>query len=99
MTSEQQQMLASINKIIREEKGSRVTEKSLLTDAQLDSFGITVLMLDIDAQYNIFGSLDSKIDPFSCIKYDTLTIQDTLNKQVISPDLLAIQEVNLKKGA
>ena len=42
------EILDTMNSIIREEKGTRVTIDNSLRDADLDSFGITMLFFELD---------------------------------------------------
>jgi len=74
------EILEFINKVIREEKGSRVTIDSMLRDTALDSFGYTVLFLELDDAYEIFADVPEGEDPFQKIEWDTLTIKEVIER-------------------
>ena len=74
------EVLDFINVTIREEKGTRVNIESTLLDAELDSFGITVLFLELDEQYDYFIDVPSDVDPFSTIPFETITIKEMVDK-------------------
>jgi len=74
-----EEILKLINDTIREEKGTRVDINSTLLDAELDSFGITMLFLALEDEYNYFDKAGLGEDPFSEIKYDTITIKEILD--------------------
>lgn len=48
------EVLNSLNEKIREEHGSRVTMDSMWVEAEVDSFGTTMVFLDMDEKYNCF---------------------------------------------
>ena len=73
------EVLAEINKVIREEKGRRVTEESTLREAELDSFGITMLFIALDDEYQYFTKAGYGEDVFKVIPYDTLTISEMID--------------------
>ena len=70
------EVLTVINEIVREEKGTRVTIGSLLRDAELDSFGITMLFIALEDEYGYFAKAGIEEDPFKMIAYDTITIRE-----------------------
>lgn len=71
-----EEVLSIINDIIREEKGTRVTLESSLRDAALDSFGITMLFIALEDEYQYFSKAGIEEDPFKMIPYDTITIKE-----------------------
>jgi len=73
-------ILKTINEKSLEENGKRVTEDSKLKDLDLDSFGYTVLMFELDDIYNIFDDVPSDVDPFTTISWDTMTIRELVDK-------------------
>ena len=77
-------ILARINKIILEEKGVRVTIDSTLLNADLDSFGITVLFIELDADYKYFKDIPEGIDPFTTINYKDITIKEMVNTCILN---------------
>ena len=72
----EQDIIDYMNNIIREEKGSRVTINSSLRDADLDSFGITMLFIALDDEYQYFTKGQYSDNPFCEISYDTIMISD-----------------------
>lgn len=73
------EVLERINKIVRDEKGRRVSENSTLRDAELDSFGITMLFTALDDEYQYFVKAGYGDDVFKVIPYDTLTISEMID--------------------
>ena len=49
-------ILELLNKAIREEHGRRLTLDSLLVDSEVDSFGVTMVILALDDNYKCFSS-------------------------------------------
>jgi hypothetical protein len=49
-----QEVLEFLNKSIREEHGNRVTLESKWMDAEVDSFGTTMVFLEMDEKYGCF---------------------------------------------
>lgn len=76
-----QEILEFINKIIEEEHGNPVTEDSLLTDSEIDSFGYAVFWLELNNNYKIeeIKGLDEGID------YTTLKVGQVVD-YVVSKD-------------
>ena len=72
----EQDIIDYMNNIIREEKGSRITINSSLRDADLDSFGITMLFVALDDEYQYFTKGRYSDNPFGEISYDTIMISD-----------------------
>ena len=77
------EVLAFINKAIRDEKGTRVTIESSLRDADLDSFGITMLFMAVDDEYSYFTKGKYGKNPFDEIKYDTITIKEIVSTCIL----------------
>ena len=85
------EILEFINKIIEEEHGNLITEDSLLTDSEIDSFGYAMFWLSINQNYGIeeIKGIDNGID------YNTLLVSDVItyvitkdNKHIIKGDVL-----------
>ena len=83
------EILEFINKIIEEEHGNSVTEDSLLTDSEIDSFGYAMFWLSINQNYGIeeIKGIDNGID------YNTLLVSDVIsyvttkdNKHIITKE-------------
>ena len=75
------EIIEFINKIIEEEHGNSLTEDSLLTDSEIDSFGYAMFWLSINQNYGIeeIKGIDNGID------YKTLLVSDVIN-YVITKD-------------
>lgn len=52
----EQDVLDFLNSKIREEHGSRVTMESKWSDAEVDSFGTTMVFLEMDERYKKFSN-------------------------------------------
>lgn len=52
----EQDVLGFLNKKIREQHGNRVTIESKWIDADIDSFGTTVVFLEMDDKYGKFSN-------------------------------------------
>ncbi len=79
-----EETLEVINGLIREEKGNRVTLDSTLLDADMDSFGITMLFLDLDDKYDYFKDIPADVDPFTTINYGEITIQEIVDQCILT---------------
>lgn len=75
----EQELLDFINKCVREEKGTKVSLYSKLADTDLDSLGMFTLFVELDSNYNFFGSTPDNVDPFESIDYDTITIKEIVD--------------------
>lgn len=51
-----EEVLEFLNSRIREEHGNRVTLDNVWPDAEVDSFGTTVVFLDMDEKYGCFSN-------------------------------------------
>ena len=79
--NKRKEILEFINKIIEEEHGNPVTEDSLLTDSEIDSFGYAMFWLELNSNYKIeeIKGLDEGID------YATLKVGQVVD-YVVSKD-------------
>ena len=77
MTSEELEILITINELVEAEHGAMVNLDSKLVDADLDSFGYTVFFIDLDEKYGCY----SKEDAMN-VNYNTITIRDIVNRVV-----------------
>ena len=50
------EVLEFLNEKIREEHGNRVSIDSMLSDAKLDSFGLTVVFFSMDEKYGCYNN-------------------------------------------
>lgn len=74
-----EEVLTFLNKLIREEKGNRVTEESTWLDSSVDSFGNAIVFMELDAKYNYFTKGQFGNDPFAAIPYATLTVKEIID--------------------
>ena len=74
------EVLDFLNKKIREEHGSRVSIDSMWVEAEVDSFGTTMVFLDMDEKYECFPK-----EWFSSHmgKWDKLTVRE-IGERVIN---------------
>lgn len=77
------EVLDEINKLIRQEKGNRVTLENKLHEAELDSFGTVTLFLELDQKYNYFGDVPDGEDVFTTINFAEITIQEVVDKCIL----------------
>lgn len=75
-----QQILDRLNEIIIEEKGLRVTMKSMWSDAKLDSLGTVIAIAVLESDYPIFKDVPVDADALTTINFETLTIRDLVNQ-------------------
>lgn len=71
------EILEFLNSKIREEHGNRVSMDSKWMDAEVDSFGTTMVFLDMDEKY---GCFDKEWFKDHQGKWDTLTIQEVVER-------------------
>lgn len=77
------EVLDEINKLIRQEKGNRVTLENKLHEAELDSFGTVTLFLELDQKYNYFGDVPDGEDVFTTINFAEITIQEVVDRCIL----------------
>lgn len=72
-----------LNEIIQEveadaeEPNENITEDTKIIELGLDSFGITMLLTNLDCKYEIFTP-----EEFKAIDYDTFTVGDLIEKVI-----------------
>ena len=64
------EVLATINRLAIEEHGKAVTIDDLLIDTEVDSFGIVMLLLELDEKYGCFSN-----EWLKTMKVEELTVQ------------------------
>ncbi len=75
----EQEVLDALNKLIREEKGNRVTIDSKWVDADVDSFGTVMVITQLSQKYpKLKGLPDS--DVFNDLDFLNLTIKELVIK-------------------
>lgn len=77
------EVLDELNKLIRQEKGNRVTLESKLYEAELDSFGTVTVFLELDQKYNYFGDVPDGEDVFTTINFAEITVQEVVDKCIL----------------
>jgi len=80
MTAKQTEILTFMNQTIVEENGTPVKFESALHETNLDSFGYTVLFLELDSKYNIFKDVSENEDPFKTIDWENITVKEVINR-------------------
>lgn len=68
-------ILDFINSKVREEHGNRITIDSMWIDANVDSFGTTMVFLEMDEKYGCFDK-----DWLSVTKISELSIKEIVKK-------------------
>lgn len=82
--------LEFIKSCIRVEHGKAVQDTgTLFIDCELDSFGMFVVLTDIDSKYGIFKSVPDGIDPTIVVNFKALTVQNIVDDAVVDAALLA----------
>lgn len=71
------EILAFINAKIREEHGSTVTIDSAWTDADVDSYGSTMVFFELDEKYGCFDK-----NWLSEVKGSTLMVRDLVDRVI-----------------
>jgi len=75
----EQEVLEFLNIKIREEHGNRVTIESKWMDAQVDSFGTTMVFMEMEEKYECFPKqwFQSNMG-----KWDQLTVREIVEKVI-----------------
>ena len=68
------EILEVINEIIETEHGVAVTENSLLEDAEIDSFAVLMVFLELDEKFEAFTK-----EKFETVEFKGLTIKDIID--------------------
>jgi len=74
------EILAYINKVVRAEKGNKVTIENKLIDTDLDSLGLFTLFVELDCKYKYFRDIPNDSDPFNGLDYKKITIKQLVDK-------------------
>lgn len=72
------EVLAFFNKKVRAEHGNKVTIDDMFIDANLDSFGTTVVFLDMDEAYKAYDSIWFR----SITDWTQVSIKDIIERAV-----------------
>lgn len=72
------EILDTLNKLIRDEHGSRVAIDSMWVDAQVDSLGTTLIFLDLDEKYGCFNK--EWFNSMTKESWEQLTICDIIER-------------------
>ncbi len=78
-----------LKKLIDIEHGdSSVPDSTLITKCNLDSFGVYVVLVDMDEKYGVLSKVPDNIDPISVIDFSSLTLKDIATGNVVNDSLL-----------
>jgi len=69
------EIVNTINKILKEEHGNEITIDSLFIESNLDSFGTSMLLLELDGIYGNFP-----VEWLKEVEIKELTIRDFVNR-------------------
>jgi len=72
-------VMGELNKLIRSEAGKRVSIDQRFIESELDSFGITVVLMELDDKYKIFRDIPVGKDPFETIDFKTFTVRQLVS--------------------
>lgn len=84
----EQEILEFLNSKIREEHGNRITMENLWMDAEVDSFGTTMVFLDMDEKYGGFNNVwfrsvdnwQSTVDENGTVLKQGITIKEIVER-------------------
>ena len=76
-----QEILDRINELIEEEKGTKVTIDDMFLDSKLDSLGVTLTLIALDADY---GYLKDVPEGKEFDGVDELSVKDLVKKCVLA---------------
>ena len=74
------EILTYINKVVRAEKGNKVTIDDRVIDTDLDSLGLLILFVELDWKYKYFRDTPNDSDPFNGLDYKKITIKQLVDK-------------------
>lgn len=80
-------ILNKLNAFIVEENGIPISITSAMKDAKLDSFGITMVIADMDGEYECFPK-----EWFTTVDWDNLTIENIVEKVINESPKLQIHQ-------
>ena len=75
MTEREFEILEKLNELIESENGEPITLGSMLSDANLDSFGLTVLFIDLNEEYNCYSK-----EEIHALKIPNLSIRNIVDR-------------------
>lgn len=78
-----QEVADFVNELIVEEHGDEITEETKLVDSGVDSFGLTMILVSVDAEYDVYPK-----DVFKEIDFANITLGKIID------DVLAKHEGN-----
>lgn len=79
-----QEILEQINQYILEEKGLPLKMPDLFISSELDSLGMTLALLAVDAEFPIFRDIPEGVDEFEALDIPNMTMRDLVNKCKLS---------------
>lgn len=79
-----QEVFDFINKCIVSEYGKPIGVNDLLIDSELDSLGMTLVLLQVNSKFNIFMDMPKDQSEFDYLGIPTLTMRGLIAKCVLS---------------
>lgn len=68
-------ILDTINELIEEEHGNAVGPEDTVISSGIDSFGITMVFVELNNKYNVYGK-----DEFKDIDFENITAGDIIDR-------------------
>ena len=68
------QIIDFVNEQIEEENGNPITEEQKLIDSGVDSFGLTMVIVNIDQKYDVYPK-----EEFKKLKFDEMTLKKVVD--------------------
>ena len=90
-----QEVFEAVNKCVVSEYGNPVTMQNLVIDSNLDSLGMTLLLLQLDAKFCIFKDKPEDVSEFDYLSITTLTVRDLVNRCVLSSTQASTEPKNV----
>lgn len=69
------ELLMELNELIESENGNHIDEYTKIVDSGIDSFGITMVFIEIEKKYNIYSK-----EEFKTIPFDTITPKEVIDR-------------------
>ena len=77
-SNSKKEIYENLLKLVSSEKGCAVNPESKLSDAGLDSLGLTFVLIELDSKYRILKNIDSGKE-YEQLNLATITIKDFVN--------------------
>jgi len=79
-----QEILDYLNAAIVDEKGNSITMDSMFMDSNLDSLGMMITLVTLDAKYPIFKDIPNEMDEIAYLDIPNLTVRELVRKCKLS---------------